>query len=337
MHPASQSALGAAIILSAITSAFAHHPDASAGGGSGPIGTISASTLEQGQGAVAFIEQYIKFTNFDFNWLGANQHAHNMKFINNPAVAVAYGVTDDLTFAMRFPYVIRDSVVDGHKHGNPLAPPHVTNLGNSEGFGDVTVLGQYRFFNNQASGTEAAVLFGVKAPTGRTDRITSEGDLFEAEFQPGSGSWDGLLGLALSQRFGSWSFHASVLYTLTGTGTQDTNLGDRAVYGIAAAYRLIGEVHTHAPGTPPHTHAPSFALDGVIELNGEWQARQFIANMRDDDSGGNVIYLSPGLRASYGSVGGFLSVGIPVVKHLNGNQAPPDYRVLAGMSYAFGH
>jgi len=329
MYPAHRTAFAAATLLSAMTPALAHHPDASAGGGSGPIGTISASTLEAGQGAVAFIEQYIKFTNFDFNTLGANQHAHTLKFINNPAVAVAYGVTDDLTFAVRFPYVIRDSVIDGHKHGNPFAPPHVTNLGNAEGFGDVTVLGQYHFFNAQTTGTEAAVLFGVKAPTGRTDRITSEGDLFEAEVQPGSGSWDGLMGLALSQRLGSLSFHASVLYTIAGTGTQATNLGDRAVYGVAAAYRLIGEApHTHAPGTPAHTHETSFALDGVLELNGEWQARQSVAHVRDDDSGGNVIYLSPSLRASYGSIGGFLSVGIPVAKNLNGNQAPPDYRVL---------
>jgi hypothetical protein len=350
--------------------ASAHHPDVAGGGGSGAIVTIGASTLEAGQAAVAFIEQYIKISGFDFNSLGANQHAHTMDYISSPAVAAAYGVTDDFTISARLPYVRRADIIDGHKHDNAARPPHVTNLGDSEGIGDVSLLGQYRFYNNIVSGTQVAALFGVKLPTGATNRITSEGDLFEAEFQPGSGSLDGLAGLAFSQRVTTaLSFHASGLYIRAGDGTQDTNLGDRFIYGLAATYRLIGAVagpegayahagedhppgtpahshargtpaHSHAPGTPPHSHAPaapSFALDAVLEVNGEWQDFQRVAGVRDPNSGGNVVYLSPGLRASAGNVGGFLSVGIPVVKDLYGLQAPPDWRVIAGLSYVFGH
>jgi hypothetical protein len=74
----------------------------------------------------------------------------------------------------------------------------------------------------------------------------------------------------------------------------------------------------------------------MIELNGEWQDFQTVAGVRDPNSGGNTIYLSPGVRASYGNVGGFLSVGIPIVRGLNGLQALPDYRVLFGVSVALG-
>ena len=42
----------------------------------------------------------------------------------------------------------------------------VTRRGGTAGLGDATVLGQWRFFNNGATGTEAALLFGVKLPTG---------------------------------------------------------------------------------------------------------------------------------------------------------------------------
>src|SRR5262245_8559934 len=91
--------------LLTITPVLAHHPDASAGGGSGPIATISASTLEAGQSSIGFVEQYIKVRGFDFNSLGANQHAHTMKYINSAAAAFAYGVTNDITVSVRLPYV----------------------------------------------------------------------------------------------------------------------------------------------------------------------------------------------------------------------------------------
>jgi hypothetical protein len=180
---------------------------------------------------------------------------------------------------------------------------------------------------------------------------------------------DGLFGLAVSQRLRpGLALHASGLYIRAGDGTQATNLGDRFIYGAAMTYRLIGAIagpegayaheghahppkaqtrsreaapHSHAPGTPPHSHEGAadknaFALDGVLEVNGEWQDFQTMAGIRDPNSGGHTVYLSPGLRASAGNVGGFLSVGIPVVKDLNGQQAPPSWRVLAGVAYAFG-
>ena len=60
----------------------------------------------------------------------------------------------------------------------PADPAMVRDRGNTSGFGDVTVLGQYRFLNNQASGTQAAVLFGVKAPTGATNLVDPFGEIF---------------------------------------------------------------------------------------------------------------------------------------------------------------
>ena len=81
-----------------------------------------------------------------------------------------------------------------------MSPDGINRRGNSAGFGDVTLLGQYRFHNNAQTGTSAAVLFGFKAPTGSTNQRDAAGELFEAEFQPGSGSWDGLLGAAFTKR-----------------------------------------------------------------------------------------------------------------------------------------
>jgi hypothetical protein len=101
-----------------------------------------------------------------------------------------------------------------------------------------------------------------------------------------------------------------------------------------------GRGHSHADG---HTHdhgpepkqPPGFALDAVLEVNGEWHDRQTIAGSRDPNSGGNVVYLSPGIRVSGGNVSGFTSVGLPIANEMNGLQSKPSHRVLTGLAVGF--
>ena len=203
-----------------------------------------------------------------------------------------------------------------------------------------------------AAGTQVAALFGVKAPTGRTNEFDRFGERFETEFQAGSGSWDALFGAAFSQRLNaSWSVHGNVLAVATGTGSEDTNLGNRFIYNAAVVYRVFGETanerHGHdafahagphksitkAPAAAPHRHV---ALDAMLELNGEWHDKQRTAGVADPNSGGNTVFLSPGLRLTVEKWSGFLSLGIPVVTDVNGTQAKSDWRLLTGAAAAFG-
>jgi Putative MetA-pathway of phenol degradation len=235
-----------------------------------------------------------------------------------------------------------------------MSPDGINRRGNSAGFGDVTMLGQYRFHNNAANGTSAAVLFGFKAPTGSTSQRDNFGNLFEAEFQPGSGSWDGLFGAAFTKRTGRWSFDVSGLYYLISTGTQNTNLGDRFLFGTAVSYRLVGatgsskETELHEYCMQPrnqlqehclyhanHDHSDMmktpYTLDLVLELNGEWHDKQRIAGIPDPNSGGATVYISPGVRVGFDRFSGFVSVGVPVINQHNGVQSKPDFRVLTGI------
>jgi hypothetical protein len=43
-----------------------------------------------------------------------------------------------------------------------------------------------------------------------------------------------------------------------------------------------------------------WSLDGIIEVNADWHAKEVAAGITDQNSGGNTVYISPGLRASYG-------------------------------------
>jgi Putative MetA-pathway of phenol degradation len=158
----------------------------------------------------------------------------------------ARNVTNDLTVSVRLPWIRRTGIREAEIE-DPAEPPEIFNRGDASGIGDMTFFGQYRFYNDRAARTEAAVLLGVKAPTGVTDRINNQGEPFDAEFQPGSGSWDGLFGLAYTKRFGQWSFDTNVLYMLVTNGVQDTDLGDRFLYNAAISYRLTREASAMVP------------------------------------------------------------------------------------------
>ncbi len=357
-------AVGAAIAVGSFAlagAAAAHHPGGGGNaGGAGPIFTIPASTLEEGQTAVGVMFEYVRLrTLSDQTLTGAalsgNEGVHDLKTIESVSAVMAYGLTKDLTVSMRVPWVGRTGIREGDAT-DPLNPV-VVDRGSAFGFSDITFLGQYRFFNDKSSRTEAAVLLGVKAPTGATSRVDKQGELFDAEFQPGSGAWNGLFGLAGTHRFGAWSLDGNVLYILSSTGTQDTNLGDRFLYNAALSYRLTGAAagqarHMHLGGQLPepmyhggpkgskHDHeepaAPAGpAVDLVLEVNGEWHDKQSTAGARDPNSGGTVVYLSPGVRVSVDKWSGYVSLGIPVVNEPNGIQPEPSLRIITGVSLAF--
>lgn len=338
------------------TPAFAHHPSgAGSAGGAGPIVTIPGTTLEKGHSSAAVVFEYVGFNALGDAQLAVPGHPHSLDAIFAPALLYSYGITDDLTLTLRLPFARRTDIREGHLHNNV---PEVHVLGDSAGVGDLSLLAQYRLLSNRAQQTEVSLLLGLQLPTGDTSVNAAGGERFETEFQPGSGAWNGMFGLALTKRLGAWSFDANVLYVLATEGAQETNLGDRFQYNAALSYRLTGgmpgsssRMHAGAqpepmyhsgPGSHRHKHrheeapAPQGpALDLVLEVNGEWHARQEVAGARDPNSGGSVVFLSPGLRLSYERWSGFVSVGVPIVNDLNGLQAEPDWRLLTGVAANF--
>lgn len=354
--------IGALAAACAIASpAFAHHPGGIGNSGSsGPINTISATTLSAGVTVASFVYDHMGLDALSDDTLahaaeaaaaaGEHAHIHSLDKISSPSLNLAYGVTNDLMLAVRLPYVRRSDIREGHFHeADGEGEVHVH--GTSAGIGDISALAQWRFLNDPSAGFEAALLAGFKAPTGETHEKDNEGERFDAEFQPGSGSWDGMVGLALTRRAGPWSFDASVLYTAVGEGVFDTDLGDRVHYGAAVSYRVAGFANGAAGpmfhGAKPHEHgddghahkhvepAAGPALDLILELNGEWHDKQKEGGEVDENSGGHTLYVAPGLRLSMDKWSAFASIGIPVVNDMNGIQAEPDYRLVTGLSIGF--
>jgi len=324
--------LAAAASLAWSAAAHADHPAVGlAGSGAGPIATIPATPLPQGATAVGLWVEYVKTKRLSDEELQSRAargiDAHSTDYLFSPSLIAAYGVTDDFTLGLRLPHVDRANIREADEAGT------VNKRGDSTGVGDLTVLGRYRFANERSY--QAAALFGVKAPTGETGRVDRQGERFETEHQPGSGSWDPMLGFALTRRLGeASSLDASLLYTIATKGAQDTKLGDRASYNLAISYRLGGEGdHHHGDSSASHSHG---GWDAVLELNGDWEGKQAVGGITDPESGGNVVYLSPGLRfASSSGWSAYASFGVPIIQHIRLSHGERDYRLISGVSWAF--
>lgn len=342
------------LFLIASSMALADHPGTGFGASaSGPITTISASTLPAGTKTIGLEVTHVKADAFIDEELArfADQHihAHSTDSLISTTIGLGYGVTNDFTVGLRLPYIHRDNIRAGHhSHAGGTVTNEAEALGDSQGIGDLSAIGKYRFLNDSRGNQEAAVLFGLEMPTGTTSRINRGGERFETEHQPGSGSWDPLVGLAYTKRMGKTSFDTNVLYKIATRGAQATELGDQFFYNLAFSYRLRGSVgepaevhpHRHADGHAHYHEVPSpvggTSVDLILELNGEWQDKLKIAGVVENNSGGNTVYLSPGIRiSSMKNWAASASIGIPVAQNIGRAHTDSDWQLIVGVARAF--
>ena len=316
------------------TLASADHPTVAFGAeDAGPISTISAMPMPAGAWGFGLRSEIINNDAFtteqleDFAATGL-EGVHSIDRITSTSFSLSYGVSDNFSVNARLPYIKRENIRESEiEDGQPEAHTH----GDSSGFGDLLVLGQYKVSNNVK--TDVSVQFGLKAPTGETDVQDKDGVRFETEFQPGSGSWDFLLGTAISKNINGFSYHANILYNKTTEGSQSTEIGDSLSYNAAITYRLgLDDEHDHASHDHSNQEATGVTWDLLIELNGETRAKNEMSGFKDDNSGGSIVFLSPGVRVSSGTLGGFISIGTPILENQNGKQTDIDTRIVAGIS-----
>jgi Putative MetA-pathway of phenol degradation len=285
--------------------------------------------------------------------LAANgvEGVHSIKRVSVPSVTVSHGVSRDFTLSARLPYLINQEIRE-----TDVAGPGVTPRGGVRGVGDLSFTGTYRIVNEAQSGFDLSLIAGLKTPTGRRNVHDINGDLFEAEHQPGSGSWDLQAGAALAKQVGKFTLSANGVYTFAGHGSQDTRLGDRFAYGLSASMQLwTNGASSHATGTPHMhlgasfdgkmrhggvDHAPPppshvITLDGSLGLNGQWSDKQRIAGIRDDNTGGHTLFVTPGLRLTVDQWAGYVNVGIPIARDLNGYQSETRLQVTTGVAVKF--
>lgn len=309
-------------------SAWADHPTVGFSEDSaGPIQTISATPAPKGHWGASVSVEYQRFDTFSDEELRdfarAGRSVDSTDYLVSPSLGLAYGLTEHLTLLARLPYIKRDNIRESElEDGEAKAHEH----GDSAGLGDLILLGKWRLLREPV---EVAPLLGLKVPTGETRDEDEAGKKFEADHQAGSSSWDGLFGLAATQRSGSWSFSGSFLYTLATEGAQETDLGDRMTLNVGAAYRL-----NHHPSHHHETHH-HLATDLILEAVWEHHQAQVARGRKDPESGETQLWIAPGLRLSLGRVSWATSVGVPLAQDFNGAQHEPEVKLLTVVSTEF--
>ncbi len=315
------------------TTALADHPTvAFASEGVGAINTIAANTLPDGLWAFGVRSEIINNDAYTTSQLESFAESglegiHSVDRIISTSLSLAYGVTNNFSIAVRLPYIQRSNIRESEiEDGDAEAHTH----GDSSGIGDLLLLGQHKILTYKD--TNVSVLLGLKAPVGETSETDDDGVRFETEFQPGTGSWDFLLGAAVSKNIGNIGYHANILYNKTTEGSQSTEIGDALSYNAAFTYGF-GESHaSHDHEHHNEGEDSGFQWGLSVELNGETRRKSTVSGVTEENSGGTTVYFAPGVRVSSGDFGGFISYGIPVVEDQNGEQTDTDSRIVAGIS-----
>jgi len=231
---------------------------------------------------------------------------------------IVHGFRPDFAGIVTIPYIYR-------KQRTNSGSSRITRK--TYGLGDITLLGKYRIYRKNLPGGTFGIslLGGIELPTGRSGDSDSEGKL-PRNLQVGSGSWDPIIGAAYSRVSldDEWDF--SLTYQFN-TEAHNFEFGDSLKYNIAYVKRIWPwELPEEGVYTP---------FNAVLELNGEWSQRNHNEIGSIDASGGNTIFLSPGLQMITKHYIVETSVQIPVIQDLNGTQVETDHIIVTSLRMNF--
>lgn len=337
----------AAVLALCATPALADHMGPSGVGSGGGMSIFGPDTLDGGHWAAGLrlaVTQPEQRSDAELAALAAlHIHAHNTDYNLNASLGISYGVSHHLTVSAELPYVRRDDLREGtDEHAGATAVNGVEQLGTVAGIGDINLLAKYRLTEGEGAGF--ALIGGIKLPTGSTHRRSPDGERLETEHQPGSGSWDPIVGASASASADTIQLTASGLYQFATRGAQQTRLGDRFQGGIAVSHRFgpapdeEAPAHNHHHGDElddHHEHAHS-SWDAFVELAGEWEGRQKIGSEVEQASGGKWAWVAPGFRfnSAFGWSAG-AALALPVWQRIRASHPDNRYRVTLSLGRAF--
>jgi len=242
-----------------------------------------------------------------------------------------YGITPEFMVLAVVPY--KSGKTSGEADLTMVPPMLDTAMaGDASGLGDVALLGRYTFLKSETPETTTVMagVAGIKFSTGKTNAKTSDGmSYLDSHMQPGTGSTDYLLGLSYSHSLERLSFSANLLGTITTEGkfgTTKHEFGNALNYDASGKYRIAPEAFS--PMKPQ--------LFAALGINGEARQREKEDGVAVPDSGGNAVYLSPGLQLVLAPHWiAEVSYQHAIYHKLNGTQLGETYKAITGVTYLF--
>lgn len=236
------------------------------------------------------------------------------------AGVIPFSLTPRWTFRAVVPFVAKGMDFAG-PGGEPLEF-------DASGIGDALIDTKWIFFsdNRPQASTRIGLQAGVKVPLGETDARLPDGEVAPRPLQVGTGSWDFPVELVFTDMEGRWGFHTNAGWRFN-TEDDGFEAGDVFTYDAAVGFRFVPWVYESLTDQ---------TVVAYLELNGEVARRDEVGGMKNPDSGGHLLFLSPDLQwipTPWLLFEG--SVQIPIVQELNGTQLEHDVRFQLGTRFRF--
>jgi hypothetical protein len=230
---------------------------------------------------------------------------------------LGYGLNHKLALFGVLPYV--DKELDVTVNGTRVNRA-------SSGVGDVSAFVRYTLMQRDVPGRtfRVAPFAGLKAPTGDDGKRDSLGTL-PPGIQPGSGAWDAFGGVTATYQTLNFQVDAQASYRLRNEAN-GSDPGDEFRLDGSLQYRLWPR--SLGDGVPDFFYA-------VLEANLVRRDRNRVNGVDDRDSGGTMVYLSPGLQYVTRRWIAEGVVQLPVSQDLHGMALENDYIVSVGFRFNF--
>ena len=231
---------------------------------------------------------------------------------------LGYGATSDLALFGVLPYLDKD--LEFTTSGGQ----RVTRSTN--GIGDARLFARYEVVQKNMKGRNfrVAPFAGLDLPTGDDNDTDSLGRL-PATLQLGSGSWDPFGGLIVTYQTLDFQIDAQASYKVN-TEANDFEFGDEFRFDLSLQYRLWPkELGRGVPGF----------LYGVLEGNFLRQGRNELGGVKEPNSGGSSLFISPGLQYVTKRWVAEAIVQLPAFQDLNGTALEDNFIVRAGFRFNF--
>ena len=306
--------------------AMAHHGGVSLAFGPGsPVETASPLTLPDGGFVTGIRAEQVEWKQFDWN------KPDNKTSFTFLSANMSYGFSPAAMGTFIVPYYIKRQ-----------------EEGKNEGLADMKFQLTYGFHYDPGAGfsrntaedtavtlegkkrTYLAVSFMMSMPTGDFHKKIN-GNV-DHGMQPGFGAPAYTIGLSAARAFGSLTLNGEVSADFF-TARENFQFGAEQRVNLAGVYELYGEPKSFIS-----------KMDGILELNFLHLARDQENGEGLEATGGNILYLSPGVRFSMPSLSNAnlgLLVKVPVWKKLNeqdqqqGGEGLEKYRAIATLSFYF--
>ena len=293
---------------------YANHGPGTTGSGSS---TESGQTLKKDQFIFSIDNTYTDFESLSLEQ--AEQRALESEEFDALSDAFltrlnfGFGVSDDFQIDANIGWYSGRGFIDVHaEEGEEVE----SAFADPEGLTDLLIRGKYRVIKGQPG--DLSLIAGVSFPLGDDNERLSDGDRLEPSSQPGSGTYAVQGGLAYSKFLTPRvALSASSVFTYR-FEDDDFQIGERVDTGVALAYQL-----SDSP-----TSYPVFSL--FTEANYQYIGRDEEDDQSNTNSGGNTLFLTPGVRVAFNENMGFsLAPSFPVAQNQNGDQLESDFRVVS--------